>query len=144
MLICLETLCLCNICSSSIYLWPNLPDHSASWQISTRCFLVWEIFSWVFQPQRYICSQNWSLLKIIPIFVKIIHVLWNVLCCAGDLCCVSPLRRWRHYYVLVEKYNFMLKEPSDFSDLSLCMLDYHSKRRATAAECLRHRWLTSD
>ncbi|MEQ2252287.1 hypothetical protein ILYODFUR_020215 [Ilyodon furcidens] len=61
----------------------------------------------------------------------------------GDLRCVGPLRPWRLYDVLVEKYSFLLEQASEFSDFLLCMLDYHSERRATAAQCLRHPWLTS-
>ncbi|KAM4570525.1 SRSF protein kinase 3 isoform 1-T1 [Fundulus diaphanus] len=61
----------------------------------------------------------------------------------GDLRRVGPLRPWTLYDVLVEKYNFLLEEASKFSDFLLCMLDYHSDRRATAAQCLRHPWLTS-
>ncbi|XP_047205258.1 SRSF protein kinase 1 isoform X2 [Girardinichthys multiradiatus] len=62
---------------------------------------------------------------------------------SGDLRRVGPLRPWRLYDVLVEKYSFLLEQASEFSDFLLCMLDYHSERRATAAQCLRHRWLTS-
>ncbi|XP_017266691.1 SRSF protein kinase 3 isoform X2 [Kryptolebias marmoratus] len=61
----------------------------------------------------------------------------------GDLRRVSSLRLWSLYDVLVEKYNFLLEEASGFSDFLLHMLDYHSERRATAARCLRHPWLTS-
>ncbi|XP_013875322.1 SRSF protein kinase 3 [Austrofundulus limnaeus] len=61
----------------------------------------------------------------------------------GDLRRVSSLRLWSLYDVLVEKYNFLLEEASGFSDFLLHMLDYHMERRATAARCLRHPWLTS-
>ncbi|XP_041654541.1 SRSF protein kinase 3 [Cheilinus undulatus] len=61
----------------------------------------------------------------------------------GDLRHVGPLRLWSLYDVLVEKYHFKLEEASQFSDFLLCMLDYHPERRATAARCLRHPWLTS-
>uniref|UniRef100_M3ZGB4 non-specific serine/threonine protein kinase n=2 Tax=Xiphophorus maculatus TaxID=8083 RepID=M3ZGB4_XIPMA len=61
----------------------------------------------------------------------------------GDLRRVGPLRPWRLYDLLVEKYNFLLEEASEFSNFLLRMLDYHSERRATAAQCLQHPWLTS-
>ncbi|KAM6924932.1 SRSF protein kinase 3 [Xenentodon cancila] len=60
----------------------------------------------------------------------------------GDLHRVGPLRFWSLYDVLVEKYNFLLEEASGFSDFLLPMLDYHPDRRATAAQCLLHPWLT--
>ncbi|XP_054464606.1 SRSF protein kinase 3 [Anoplopoma fimbria] len=61
----------------------------------------------------------------------------------GDLRRVGPLRLWSLYDVLVEKYHFLLEEATGFSDFLLRMLDYHPERRATAAQCLRHPWLTS-
>ncbi|KAM9350282.1 SRSF protein kinase 3 [Symphorus nematophorus] len=61
----------------------------------------------------------------------------------GDLRRVGPLRLWSLYDVLVEKYHFLLEEASGFADFLLRMLDYHPERRATAAQCLRHPWLTS-
>uniref|UniRef100_A0A3B3U9L6 non-specific serine/threonine protein kinase n=1 Tax=Poecilia latipinna TaxID=48699 RepID=A0A3B3U9L6_9TELE len=54
---------------------------------------------------------------------------------------VDPVRPWRLYDVLVEKYNFLLEEASEFSNFLLHMLDYHTERRATAAQCLQHPWL---
>ncbi|XP_077431614.1 SRSF protein kinase 3 [Vanacampus margaritifer] len=60
----------------------------------------------------------------------------------GDLRRVGPLRIWRLYDVLVEKYHFHLNEATTFSDFLLDMLDYYPKRRATAAQCLLHPWLT--
>lgn len=62
---------------------------------------------------------------------------------SGDLRRVRTLRFWGLYDVLVEKYHFLLEEASGFSDFLLCMLDYHPERRATAAQCLCHPWLTS-
>uniref|UniRef100_A0A3Q1GSB0 non-specific serine/threonine protein kinase n=1 Tax=Acanthochromis polyacanthus TaxID=80966 RepID=A0A3Q1GSB0_9TELE len=61
----------------------------------------------------------------------------------SDLRRVGPLRLWSLYDVLVEKYHFLLEEASGFSDFLLGMLDYYPGRRATAAQCLRHPWLTS-
>uniref|UniRef100_A0A3P9N043 non-specific serine/threonine protein kinase n=1 Tax=Poecilia reticulata TaxID=8081 RepID=A0A3P9N043_POERE len=61
----------------------------------------------------------------------------------GNLRRVGPVKPWRLYDVLVEKYNFLLEEASEFSNFLLHMLDYHTERRATAAQCLQHPWLTS-
>ncbi|KAM9855180.1 SRSF protein kinase 3 [Aulostomus maculatus] len=63
-------------------------------------------------------------------------------CRKGDLLHVGRLKFWSLYDVLVEKYHFLLEEASTFSDLLLHMLDYHPERRATAAQCLQHPWLT--
>ncbi|KAM4563926.1 SRSF protein kinase 3 isoform 1-T2 [Odontesthes bonariensis] len=63
--------------------------------------------------------------------------------CRGELRRVGPLRLCSLYDVLVEKYNFLLEEASGFSDFLIGMLDYHPQRRATAAQCLCHPWLTS-
>uniref|UniRef100_A0A8C7YB31 non-specific serine/threonine protein kinase n=1 Tax=Oryzias sinensis TaxID=183150 RepID=A0A8C7YB31_9TELE len=60
----------------------------------------------------------------------------------GDLLRVGPLRFWSLYDVLVEKYHFLLQEASGFSDFLSRMLDYNPERRATAAQCLQHAWLT--
>ncbi|XP_032375699.1 SRSF protein kinase 3 [Etheostoma spectabile] len=61
----------------------------------------------------------------------------------GDLRRIGPLRFWRLYDVLVEKYHFLLEDATGFSDFLLRMLDYYPERRATAAQCLHHPWLTS-
>ncbi|XP_053705660.1 SRSF protein kinase 3 [Synchiropus splendidus] len=61
----------------------------------------------------------------------------------GDLNRVGPLKRWSLYDILVERYHFLLEEASHFSHFLLRMLDYYPERRATAAESLRHAWLTS-
>ncbi|XP_035014926.1 SRSF protein kinase 3 isoform X2 [Hippoglossus stenolepis] len=61
----------------------------------------------------------------------------------GDLRRVGPLRLWSLYEVLVEKYHFRLEEAHGFSEFLLPMLDYHPEKRATAAQCLHHPWLTS-
>uniref|UniRef100_A0A8C1YUB4 non-specific serine/threonine protein kinase n=1 Tax=Cyprinus carpio TaxID=7962 RepID=A0A8C1YUB4_CYPCA len=59
----------------------------------------------------------------------------------GDLRRIAVLRPWGLYEVLVEKYHFLLREASLFSDFLLQMLDFLSERRATAAKCLKHPWL---
>ncbi|XP_050953375.1 SRSF protein kinase 3 [Labeo rohita] len=59
----------------------------------------------------------------------------------GDLQRIAVLRPWGIYEVLVEKYHFLLREASLFSDFLLQMLDFLPERRATAAQCLKHPWL---
>ncbi|XP_024239585.1 SRSF protein kinase 2-like isoform X5 [Oncorhynchus tshawytscha] len=61
----------------------------------------------------------------------------------GDMRHIGVLRPWGLYEVLVEKYHFMLKEASLFSDFLLHMLDFQPERRASAAQCLLHPWLSS-
>lgn len=61
----------------------------------------------------------------------------------GDLRRVGPVKSWKLYDVLVEKYHFKMEEASEFSDFLLPMLEYYPEQRATAAECLRHSWLMS-
>lgn len=61
----------------------------------------------------------------------------------GDLRRLGPQRLWSLYDVLVEKYHFLLEEASGFSDFLLRMLEYRPERRATAAQSLRHPWVTS-
>ncbi|KAG9331196.1 hypothetical protein JZ751_019910 [Albula glossodonta] len=61
----------------------------------------------------------------------------------GDLRRIRVLRPWGLYEVLVEKYHCGLKEASLFSDFLLHMLDFLPERRATAAQCLSHPWISS-
>ncbi|XP_055078933.1 SRSF protein kinase 3 [Periophthalmus magnuspinnatus] len=61
----------------------------------------------------------------------------------GDLLRVGPVKSWKLYDVLVEKYHFRLEEASDLCNFLLPMLEYYPERRATAVQCLRHPWLCS-
>ncbi|KAM9752692.1 SRSF protein kinase 3 isoform 2-T2 [Menidia menidia] len=61
----------------------------------------------------------------------------------GELTRGGPLGLWSLHDVLLEKYGFQLGEASALADLLTRMLDYQPHRRATAAECLRHPWLTT-
>ncbi|KAK5863125.1 hypothetical protein PBY51_000179 [Eleginops maclovinus] len=61
----------------------------------------------------------------------------------GNLRCVGPLKVWRPYDVLVQKYHFLSEDAAGFSNFLLRMLDYHPERRATATQCLQHPWLSS-
>uniref|UniRef100_A0A3B3ZFD4 non-specific serine/threonine protein kinase n=1 Tax=Periophthalmus magnuspinnatus TaxID=409849 RepID=A0A3B3ZFD4_9GOBI len=61
----------------------------------------------------------------------------------GDLLRVGPVKSWKLYDVLVEKYHFRLEEASDLCNFLLPMLEYYPERRVTAVQCLRHPWLCS-
>ncbi|KAG7477785.1 hypothetical protein MATL_G00073170 [Megalops atlanticus] len=61
----------------------------------------------------------------------------------GDLRHITKLKPWGLLEVLVEKYEWQREEAQMFADFLLPMLDLIPEKRATAAECLRHAWITS-
>ncbi|XP_041639111.1 SRSF protein kinase 1b isoform X2 [Cheilinus undulatus] len=61
----------------------------------------------------------------------------------GDLRHITKLKPWGLFDVLVEKYEWSKEEAHTFSSFLLPMLDLVPERRATAAQCLSHPWLTS-
>ncbi|XP_041836678.1 SRSF protein kinase 1b isoform X2 [Melanotaenia boesemani] len=61
----------------------------------------------------------------------------------GDLRHITKLKPWGLFDVLVEKYEWSKEEAHSFSTFLLPMLDLVPERRATAAQCLSHPWLTS-
>ncbi|XP_055039972.2 SRSF protein kinase 1b isoform X2 [Misgurnus anguillicaudatus] len=61
----------------------------------------------------------------------------------GDLRHITKLKPWGLMDVLVEKYEWSRDEAQNFADFLLPMLDLVPEKRATAAECLRHSWITS-
>ncbi|XP_074523753.1 SRSF protein kinase 1b isoform X3 [Halichoeres trimaculatus] len=61
----------------------------------------------------------------------------------GDLRHITKLKPWGLFDVLVEKYEWSKDEAHTFSSFLLPMLDLVPERRATAAQCLSHAWLTS-
>ncbi|XP_042261723.1 SRSF protein kinase 1b isoform X3 [Thunnus thynnus] len=61
----------------------------------------------------------------------------------GDLRHITKLKPWGLLDVLVEKYEWSKEEAYNFSSFLLPMLDLVPERRATAAQCLSHPWLTS-
>ncbi|TKS70843.1 SRSF protein kinase 1 [Collichthys lucidus] len=61
----------------------------------------------------------------------------------GDLRHITKLKPWALFDVLVEKYEWSKDEAHTFSSFLLPMLDLVPERRATAAQCLSHPWLTS-
>uniref|UniRef100_A0A3B5MM38 non-specific serine/threonine protein kinase n=1 Tax=Xiphophorus couchianus TaxID=32473 RepID=A0A3B5MM38_9TELE len=61
----------------------------------------------------------------------------------GDLRHITKLKPWGLFEVLVEKYEWSKEEAHSFSSFLLPMLDLVPERRATAAQCLSHPWLSS-
>ncbi|XP_077386103.1 SRSF protein kinase 1b isoform X1 [Festucalex cinctus] len=60
----------------------------------------------------------------------------------GDLRHITKLKPWGMFDVLVEKYEWSKEEAHTFSSFLQPMLDLVPERRATAAQCLSHAWLT--
>ncbi|XP_062842670.1 SRSF protein kinase 1b isoform X2 [Trichomycterus rosablanca] len=61
----------------------------------------------------------------------------------GELRQITKLKPWGLLDVLVEKYEWSKEEAQSFSSFLLPMLDLIPEKRATAAECLRHPWISS-
>lgn len=61
---------------------------------------------------------------------------------AGDLKHITKLKPWGLLEVLVDKYEWPREEAECFTDFLIPMLELIPEKRATAAECLRHPWLT--
>ncbi|XP_060713990.1 SRSF protein kinase 1b isoform X5 [Tachysurus vachellii] len=61
----------------------------------------------------------------------------------GELRHITKLKPWGLLDVLVEKYEWQREEAQIFSSFLLPMLDLIPEKRATAAECLRHAWISS-
>ncbi|XP_022538460.2 SRSF protein kinase 1b isoform X1 [Astyanax mexicanus] len=61
----------------------------------------------------------------------------------GELRHITKLKPWGLLDVLVEKYEWQREEAQSFASFLLPMLDLIPEKRATAAECLRHAWITS-
>ncbi|XP_047666229.1 SRSF protein kinase 1b isoform X6 [Tachysurus fulvidraco] len=61
----------------------------------------------------------------------------------GELRHITKLKPWGLLDVLVEKYEWQREEAQVFSSFLLPMLDLIPEKRATAAECLRHAWISS-
>jgi serine/threonine protein kinase len=60
----------------------------------------------------------------------------------GKLTNIAELKNWPLINVLLEKYHFEPDVAAEFADFLLPMLRYTPGQRATAAEMLRHAWLT--
>lgn len=60
----------------------------------------------------------------------------------GELRSITGLKPWGLFEVLTEKYEWSPKEAEEFASFLKPMLEYDPKKRATAAECLQHSWLS--
>ncbi|XP_044068253.1 SRSF protein kinase 1a isoform X4 [Siniperca chuatsi] len=60
----------------------------------------------------------------------------------GDLKHITKLKPWGLLEVLIDKYEWPREEAECFADFLLPMLELIPEKRATAAECLRHPWLS--
>ncbi|CAK6951359.1 SRSF protein kinase 1a isoform X1 [Scomber scombrus] len=60
----------------------------------------------------------------------------------GDLKHITKLKPWGLLEVLVDKYEWPREEAECFTDFLLPMLELIPEKRATAAECLLHPWLS--
>ena len=59
----------------------------------------------------------------------------------GDLKHIKSLKFWPVEDVLVEKYRFSTKDAEEIASFMIPLLEYDTKERATALDCLRHKWL---
>lgn len=59
----------------------------------------------------------------------------------GELRNIIGLKPWHLYDVLTEKYRWEADAAREFADFLTPMLEYDPNKRATAAQCLRHKWL---
>lgn len=60
----------------------------------------------------------------------------------GQLRNIRSLKPWDLYQVLVEKYEWSHEDAKIFHEFLAQMLEYDPKKRATAAESLKHPWLS--
>ncbi|XP_014670061.1 PREDICTED: LOW QUALITY PROTEIN: SRSF protein kinase 3-like [Priapulus caudatus] len=61
----------------------------------------------------------------------------------GKLRHIHKLKPWGLYDVLVEKYEWDAEEALQFSSFLIPMMELPPRKRASAAECLQHPWLSS-
>ncbi|XP_070694878.1 SRSF protein kinase 3-like [Pempheris klunzingeri] len=61
----------------------------------------------------------------------------------GQLKHISKLMPWSLFEILLEKYEWPREEAAQFSSFLLTMLELLPAQRATAAQCLKHPWITS-
>ncbi|XP_008291703.1 SRSF protein kinase 3-like [Stegastes partitus] len=61
----------------------------------------------------------------------------------GQLRHISRLKSWSLFEILLDKYEWPREEAAQFSSFLLTMLELLPEKRATAAECLNHPWITS-
>lgn len=54
------------------------------------------------------------------------------------------MKPWDLYSVLTQKYCWSSKDAREFSDFLIPMLDFDTRRRATAWDCLNHEWIKTE
>jgi serine/threonine protein kinase len=59
----------------------------------------------------------------------------------GELHHISNLKAWDLYSVLTTKYSWSTRDARHFADFLTPMLNYDTKRRSTALDCLKHSWI---
>ena len=59
----------------------------------------------------------------------------------GELKHIKALKYWPVEDVLAEKYHFSSKDAEEIANFMIPLLEYDTKERATALDCLRHKWL---
>lgn len=79
---------------------------------------------------------------IVLTLLKVSYKFHMHLCLPGDLRHITKLKPWGLSEVLMEKYEWSKEEAQSFSSFLSPMLDLVPERRATAAQCLSHPWLT--
>ncbi|CEF65486.1 Protein kinase domain and Serine/threonine-/dual specificity protein kinase, catalytic domain and Protein kinase-like domain-containing protein [Strongyloides ratti] len=60
----------------------------------------------------------------------------------GQLKHIHHLRPWSLLEVLTQKYEWPFEKARSFTSFLLPMLEYDQKERATASQCLQHKWIT--
>ena len=60
----------------------------------------------------------------------------------GELLHIGNLKPWDLFSVLTQKYNWSGRDAKLFADFLTPMLEYDTRRRATALECLKHPWIS--
>lgn len=61
----------------------------------------------------------------------------------GQLRHITKLKPWSLFEILLDKYEWPREEALQFSSFLLTMLELLPEQRATAAQCLKHPWITS-
>ncbi|XP_054640055.1 SRSF protein kinase 2-like isoform X2 [Dunckerocampus dactyliophorus] len=61
----------------------------------------------------------------------------------GQLRHISKLKPWSLLEILLDKYEWPKDEAAQFSSFLVTMLQLQPEKRATAAQCLKHPWITS-
>lgn len=78
--------------------------------------------------------------KSIALSGKISHFVFDK---KGELRNITGLKPWGLLEVLTEKYEWAHHDAEAFADFLKPMLEYDPSKRATAAKCLEHPWLTN-